>query len=1436
MEVIGRGGMSVVWRAHDQVLDRIVALKELTPGSGLTGHERNVMNQRMQREARASAQLRHANVVTVHDVLIEADRSWIVMEYVQGETLQDLLDRVGPLPSWRVAEIGLALIGPLREAHQAGILHRDIKPSNVMLAEDGRILITDFGIAQVEGDTALTQTGLVIGSPAYIPPERVQGERAVAASDLWSLGATLYTAVEGRSPYERADTIAMLTAVLTEPAPPPLNAGDLAPVLLGMLEREPPRRPSLDEAEWQLTKVAAIRPGTGSVPGTAGRYRLERQLGGAVWLARDEGETVAVRVVPADSAPYLDAARMLREVRPHGVISVVEVGDLDDGRGYVAMEHAGLPSLAARAEFMSPEDVFDLTAMIARRVTSVNEVGLHFRRLEPSDVLFQRSGQDDRQMLLGLPSPDADGDLEETRLDRPELDSTLDVRALGEFAVTLLGRPLSLVLTDEAAGVIGWALQQRWDNPASFADALEAVRSPALPAPTQDEPEGAPLRDGQLIPPPGLGLDPTPADGWSNGPDRYSGYPPAPYGPPRSSWTGQYGQPPLPAQPAPFPMPYPSQDPDRHPTEGIPAYPSAPASPPTPRIRPRRWRSWRGRRPVAPPSLGGATSPDGLRQNAHSYALYTPLNPPFQYVHEPLRLDDDAIPMLGNERLIRALKERLVNSRGGTFLVTGFRGVGKTTLVERALAEIAAEHPRTRKNVLPIVLSVARPMAVEKLLFAVVRRIFEELTEARVLETLDPATRQSLLLAYMRTSLSFKETRSDSSERATNVEFDPSKLSKVLRPVGLMVPKAGVSTKRSRSLATEAAFLAYSETDVEHDMMRIIRMLSTAATRKRPRRVLRWRRSMPYSLQLVVVLDELDKLTALQNGLEEVERLLSGIKNVVTMRGAHYLFVAGPDLHDRVLKESGRGNSIYESIFAWQLYVPCNWAAPSRLLKEIVVNTAEQADGITEEFEQYLRFKSRGVLRRLLHELNSFVVWDDMGMPFLRIGSGSYETISFYARIERSLDAFFVATQRDVLPNPIDQDRWRLGAYYVMDWILRSEGRPFGSADVMNAVNDGEFDSLLRISQSGVDMLLEHLALHRVLDVVRQQGRVTSTLIVDVAQAGSSSYRLESSLLGRLLSIVQQDEQERAELDYGQAAMAGSIVPIRTVGNRYELHRLIGEGGTSTVYEGKDLLLQRPVAVKMLRSALTGDQRARMRFLREARIAEGMHHPNVVDVYEVVTLDGDGGSGDRQYAIVMEYIAAPTLREQLLELGPLPAKRVVQLGVTLAGALDYLAGKGLARLDLKPHNIVMSRNRGPVIIDLGIAKIIDEAQGWLIDSESVPDGLDMSGTQTNHLIGTPAYMAPEQLLGELVDIRADLFALGLVLYTSLMGTHPYPGADPAPLFARILHNDLDTSGLPCSPELRAVIAKATARDRWLRHQTPAELRVDLLGTPEAKAT
>ncbi len=255
-ELLGRGGMGQVWLARDETLDRDVAIKEITLPDELIAEDRDVVQRRTLREARAAARLSHPNVVQVYDVLAADGRTWIVMEHVPSRSLQQVIAADGPLPDDRAARIGLDVLTALEAAHRAGVRHRDVKPANVLLGHDGRVVLTDFGIATIEGDGLVTGSGLVIGSPEYMPPERARNGVAGPAADLWSLGATLYAAVEGRSPYHRGSMLGTLTALAAEEPDPPQRAGALRPVLDGLLRTDPQARTDVAETRRRLREVA----------------------------------------------------------------------------------------------------------------------------------------------------------------------------------------------------------------------------------------------------------------------------------------------------------------------------------------------------------------------------------------------------------------------------------------------------------------------------------------------------------------------------------------------------------------------------------------------------------------------------------------------------------------------------------------------------------------------------------------------------------------------------------------------------------------------------------------------------------------------------------------------------------------------------------------------------------------------------------------------------------------------------------------------------------------------------------------------------------------------------------------------------------------------------------------------------------------------------
>ncbi|MFC4590389.1 protein kinase domain-containing protein [Sphaerisporangium corydalis] len=329
---VGRGGMGMVWHAHDVLLDRDVAVKELILPFGLDHAGKQVAHRRMLREARSAARLSHPGIVTVHDVVEEDGRPWIVMELVRAWSLEQAVRQSGPLPVVQAAEIGVRVLDGLRHAHAAGILHRDVKPGNVLLTAD-RVVLTDFGIAAIEGDVTITQTGLLMGSPAYIPPERLQGRPITHAADLWSFGATLYAAVEGRPPYEGPDAVAVLGAVLTQEPNRPQRAGALLPIIEGLLRKNPADRMPAAQAADLLERVLRTH-GSGLSP------RGERP--GSTPLPT-QGDSTPVRMLPPLDPPSGPMPSRIVET-PSGPVRVPFDPAADADAGRPDMFRAHVPS------------------------------------------------------------------------------------------------------------------------------------------------------------------------------------------------------------------------------------------------------------------------------------------------------------------------------------------------------------------------------------------------------------------------------------------------------------------------------------------------------------------------------------------------------------------------------------------------------------------------------------------------------------------------------------------------------------------------------------------------------------------------------------------------------------------------------------------------------------------------------------------------------------------------------------------------------------------------------------------------------------------------------------------------------------------------------------------------------------------------------------
>ena len=353
---IGRGGMGVVWRATDQLLGRQVAVKEIALDDSLSEQESRLQRDRTLREARAIAQLRHPHIIVVHDVVVEDERPYIVMELIDGGSLADRISRRGPVDAREAARIGIDLLSALRRAHDAGVLHRDIKPANVLVEAGGdrgdRVVLTDFGIAQVAGATTLTEHGAFVGSPEYTAPERMSGVRTGPESDLWSLGALLCTALSGESPFRRDSLGGILHAVVFDEIRPPAQAGPILPVVRGLLERDPERRLDAAEAERMLRVFRDTGRTPRPAPGTPGYTPTQRVALKKDALKRDVPTRQISARPQASGAPQPPSKRPTRAVLVAAALVAAMAGAgvsaaallmKDDGGG----GHGGTPTSTA---------------------------------------------------------------------------------------------------------------------------------------------------------------------------------------------------------------------------------------------------------------------------------------------------------------------------------------------------------------------------------------------------------------------------------------------------------------------------------------------------------------------------------------------------------------------------------------------------------------------------------------------------------------------------------------------------------------------------------------------------------------------------------------------------------------------------------------------------------------------------------------------------------------------------------------------------------------------------------------------------------------------------------------------------------------------------------------------------------------------------------
>jgi serine/threonine-protein kinase len=826
------------------------------------------------------------------------------------------------------------------------------------------------------------------------------------------------------------------------------------------------------------------------------------------------------------------------------------------------------------------------------------------------------------------------------------------------------------------------------------------------------------------------------------------------------------------------------------------------------------------------------------------------LHEKFRYVHEPLIHDDTAIPFLEHQMYVQKLKERILYSTGGSFLVTGFRGVGKTTIIKRTINELI-NNDNKNKIFIPIFLNIAKPVNSTQLLFEMIRRLFETLLELNILNKLSPEIANAITLSYARTSLSFKQTKSNSIENTIDASIAankgdgfPTLISTLLKTFS---PKISTSRRSINSRALESTFLTYSDMDVEHDFLRIIELLRKGFYRKRNF----WQHILlklklykepiqKNEIKVIVVLDEIDKLTSGEDGIIAFDSILNILKNILTTRGVCFIFCGGVDLHDKWLKDVNRGDSVYESIFAWQLYIPCLWNGAELLIKKLFLSPNQHEEII--QFQNYLKFKGRGIPRRLLQEFNQFVKWQPkidrdikskqakstQGIeenkayydPYCEINEFDFERLKFYSYLYQLIESFEEnISVESIFPLEIDQDRLLLGRFYVMEYILKTYDRIFTIEDIYATEDSIQIRSSFAVSKKYIQRFVDHLVENEIVENITGDS-LAQTLIGDVPTSQEKRYRISKDIIEKLKYFAKRNVQERISFNesqyFRQTQTPGTSGSLGYSGDinqefydfisrQYEVISEIGRGGMGIVYKAKHKTLGNFVAIKTLVANLKNNEKALIRLRREAKLSASLNHPNIVKIYDIIEIS------DHSVAIVMEYVSGKNLSELIISMALDQAKSIL-ITISICDALMYLQKAAIYRIDIKPSNIIIKNDSTPVLVDLGIAKSKD----------------DFSITEANETIGTPFYMAPEQISGKAVDIRTDIYSLGIVLYEMISGHPPWSSAyNIAELMYVKVHERFPITELNTSNKLKKIIEKATSIVPKDRFQTPEEMKTAL---------
>jgi serine/threonine protein kinase len=810
-------------------------------------------------------------------------------------------------------------------------------------------------------------------------------------------------------------------------------------------------------------------------------------------------------------------------------------------------------------------------------------------------------------------------------------------------------------------------------------------------------------------------------------------------------------------------------------------------------------------------------------ESRSQFAVALPLSEPFRFTHEPIPVHSNQ-PLIDRDRELSALTDRIFYSDGGSFLVTGYRGVGKTTFVNRVLFELQrrlsdCSSVNERHQLIDIQLNLAKPLPPLDLMFHLIRCLFSRLRELELLAELPETIRQELILAYRRTSMTVMRGAMESREAnfgLPDFEFD-------ILSAGKGKLKSPLGFKRSKTSNHQQTFLAYDERAAEYDLIRLSSLLTSTVEKRLPWWI-RWRGSAVRTIRMkiVFVFDELDKLddTAGSTGARPyLDDLFGSLKNLFTTSGLTFVFVAGKETQDRWVEDIGRGDSVYESVFAYERYLPCVWGGARVLCDKLFASALEPDQSMgggrsagrkpacVVDLHRYLTYVGRGIPRRMLRTVNEFVRWIEKA-PNIALTDEELTRVEFYSDLQRLLEENPSILGHNPYEAGVQRDKRQLAVYYILDWILRRSDRPFTLDEVLEAANSlsNKLVGALAMSEPVnrlVAALLDWSYLERVNSLDEAQ-------ILETTKPQVDRYRLTDEALIALsgirrpepASFAQEDSADQSAPNEGPA-VGGEHLSTGSVVGGYQILSPLGRGGFGSVYRAIHIVTQRIVALKVRHADFPSQgSRSDDLFRREIDALRQMHNPSIVQVLDVGEWHGN------PYC-VMELIEGVNLRAAVGSSIAVPGF-AVYVGIQMASAFGYVHSLGFFRNDIKPENIMLSTSGMVYLFDFGTVVR--------------PDSFD------SVLIGTPGYMAPEAFEGVRPDPRMDVYAVGLVLYELACGRRPFGELLPLP---ELIRKRRESTPIPPSEfvqiprKLEDILMKCLEPKPENRYGAMAELASDL---------